>query len=840
MSTATSSASSPSNDFSSLLSQSLSLASQLPPPTIRRNVAQLQHAASKLQRTHQPQPSPSTSSPTLMSDTAVVPSASTSTSAQLFLAQQGVNLQQHASYLSSLSLSTPPTQTPSPPAGDLPTFLRLRHASILDSLVRDTIASVDDNFRRAYAATVDDEWDREKSRILDSLGFRAGKRGLASFTTPSKAGREGSASSFPSAALQSPPATASSSLSLEQQRYAEVVVSLNHKRLQHQPYPLVTALREASLSLSSSHTGRSSSLYHEVTDVFTLLRTLINERDVHNLQYQKALLTEGQYRAQYLASSPSLQRSLISQSLSYCEEVFRSHVRVSSSSLEQFVVTAVNGANAGERVRDYIGSVPVWPLVFFQLRSGDRPGGLQTVRNFAQSVNTDYGVLLSAMSQYVQDYGRGEGPLSVLPSSLQRPLQDEYNREVASRAPASIDPYKVAVYSLIGRFSPPVSIDLYAYISESVESYLWYKLSSLPSAAALTTLHREVLTQGEQHFNPDGQHPLLFFRVLLLTLRLEEAVVYLMRTQWWVVGVHAALALHYYGLIRTCDGDGPLLQGSDATSVSVAIGKIVSQFVEEMGREHTDIAFHYLYTLYPSTTALSLLSSLLTPSNLTPLLRGAGGKEGLYPHFLSPHDKRAVVLAASESWVQRGEAVDAIDLLLVGDQRTEAADLCAQHLTRVVTADTRHSRRVQLVRQAEEIERQPTPTPYTSTLSTLLSLVHFFDLYHIGGDQYDSALDVLLPLRLLPLSPRVQDLAVIPVGLQGVLAEVSVAVMDIYYTKYVGLSGEGPQGMGSAEREGMRRELRERAHALNDFTGQRSLVPWDAQAKMIRMEALMQ
>ena len=839
--------SSASSDFSTLLNQSLSLASQLPPPTIRRNVAQLQQAASKLQRLHHPSPSSTSTGPTT-SVAPSLPSSSTLTSAQLFLAQQGVNIGQQQAYLSSLALSAPAPPSTTPPTTDLLTFLQHRHAALIDDLLRDAVTAVDANLRLSYQAAMDAEWEREKRDILDALGFRAGKRGIqqASFTTPSRAAAAqplpppASSASFPSAAFASPSGLSSTStLSLEQQRYGEVVVALNQKRALRAPFPLITALRDASASLTTSHTGHMSVLYHEVTDVYTLLRTLINERDVFDLQYQRTPLTEGYYQPQYRASSSTLQQQLIGQAKAYCEEVFREHVRVGSGSLEAYVVSAVNSANVGDRVREYIGSIPVWPLVFFQLRSGEREKALDTLRRFASSTHADYGVLLSSVQQQLAGDATS---FTALPPSLQRSLSEEYNREFLSRATSSIDPYKLALYSLIGRFTPPTTIDLYAYIADSTESYLWYKLALLDSAQALASLQQTLITKGEQHFNADGQHPLLFFRVLLLTQCFEHAVAFLAQTAWLTVAVHAAIALHYYGLLRVCDGDDLLVRGEDG-EVGVNVGRMVSKSVEELVVEHTELAFHYIYTLYPSPSALDALPSLLLRSKRTSLLVGRGGTEGLYGRYLSSDEKRLVIQHASRACIERGEVVDGIDLLMKGDQRSDAAEICAKELARVVTADMRDGRRMRLVQLAQQIEQAPpSSSPHAAPLSTLLSLVQFFDHYHLGPDHYDSALDALIPLRLLPLSPSLptSDLIVLPSTLQRLLGDVSVAVMDVYYHKYTKLGEGGAGGRGGGQREEMRRELRTRVHALVDFvTSNGAHIGLEVGAKLVRLEALM-
>ena len=96
-----------------------------------------------LQRLHQPShPFPSTFPSTSLAPSPPLPSSSTSTSAQLFLAQQGVNIGQQQAYLSSLALSTPPPpSSSSPPATSLLAFLQQRHSSLVNELRHDSVTA---------------------------------------------------------------------------------------------------------------------------------------------------------------------------------------------------------------------------------------------------------------------------------------------------------------------------------------------------------------------------------------------------------------------------------------------------------------------------------------------------------------------------------------------------------------------------------------------------------------------------------------------------------------------------------------------------------------------------
>src|SRR4051812_24058761 len=80
-----------------------------------------------------------------------------------------------------------------------------------------------------------------------------------------------------------------------------------------------------------------------------------------------------------------------------------------------------------------------------------------------------------------------------LPPNLWLSLHEEYQRELAAavnaarahNAPAThagayIDPFKLALYHLLGRFRlPPHLADLSSFVAPTTEDYLWLKLSVL-------------------------------------------------------------------------------------------------------------------------------------------------------------------------------------------------------------------------------------------------------------------------------------------------------------------------------------------------------------------------
>ena len=151
-----------------------------------------------------------------------------------------------------------------------------------------------------------------------------------------------------------------------------------------------------------------------------------------------------------------------------------------------------------------------------------------------------------------------------LPKELWEQLNSEYNNEVLSRQDRT-DPFHIIVYHLIGRFKLH-NIDVYSYLAQTTEDYMWLKLSviceetdQVPDSVyspiekhglTLQYFQEGLLGRGEAHFNSDGRRPLAYFKVLLMSQQFERAIYYLVRTEYFLVAVHFAIALDYYGLLH--------------------------------------------------------------------------------------------------------------------------------------------------------------------------------------------------------------------------------------------------------------------------------------------------
>ncbi|KAJ2459293.1 nuclear pore complex subunit [Coemansia sp. RSA 2424] len=154
------------------------------------------------------------------------------------------------------------------------------------------------------------------------------------------------------------------------------------------------------------------------------------------------------------------------------------------------------------------------------------------------------------------------------------------------------DPYKAALYKVVGRGNVPKKA--VAEVIQTTEDYLWSSLAQIRDAdkiyggssaagghqsrSTLEGLQQMMLKFGPAHFDPSGSSPLLYFRVLLLCGLFESAIDYLLRVEkFQVEAVHMAIALAYYKLLRLPPPPAaPLSAGSEP---AVAAGGSFSSYL---------------------------------------------------------------------------------------------------------------------------------------------------------------------------------------------------------------------------------------------------------------------
>ncbi|KAG8563193.1 hypothetical protein GDO81_015970 [Engystomops pustulosus] len=207
---------------------------------------------------------------------------------------------------------------------------------------------------------------------------------------------------------------------------------------------------------------------------------------------------------------------------------------------------------------------PVWALIYYCLRCGDILAAQQVVNR----VQHQLGEFKNWFQEYVHSDDRRLCP------STENKLRLHYRRAVRS----STDPYKRAVYCIIGRCDVA---DNHIEVADKTEDYLWLKLnqicfdddssSSPQDRLTLPQFQKQLLEDyGESHFAAN-QHPFLYFQVLFLTAQFEAAIAHLFRTERTRChAVHVALALFELKLLLKSSSQSAQLlsqEGGDPVGV---------------------------------------------------------------------------------------------------------------------------------------------------------------------------------------------------------------------------------------------------------------------------------
>lgn len=200
-----------------------------------------------------------------------------------------------------------------------------------------------------------------------------------------------------------------------------------------------------------------------------------------------------------------------------------------------------------------------WALVFYLLRSG-------LVREAAEYVvenERDFKSLDRHFGHNISSYA--SAPDRRLPRELQARINSEYQQRLRTAPATSIDPYRMGCYKIIGRCDlPRKSIE---GINPSMEDWFWIifslarEVNRVEEVAGetfgLEEVQKMVEDIGQRHFSASGELNAgyaTFFLLQVLSGSFEHAVSYLYPHNY-VVAVHFAIALNFYGLLRVSDFD---------------------------------------------------------------------------------------------------------------------------------------------------------------------------------------------------------------------------------------------------------------------------------------------
>uniref|UniRef100_F6UXH9 Nuclear pore protein n=1 Tax=Ciona intestinalis TaxID=7719 RepID=F6UXH9_CIOIN len=506
-----------------------------------------------------------------------------------------------------------------------------------------------------------------------------------------------------------------------------------------------------------------------------------------------------------------------------------------------------------------VDGAPLWAVIFYCMRSGDLDAAVEVVKHNEN--------IIPEFSVWMQEYVREGKKLS---SSSENKMKIQYKRSVRT----SPDPYKTAVYCIVGRCDIN---DVHGEVAQKAEDYLWLKLSQVCYVVVdESSAHPDVLTlsrfqkllvedYGESHFNAMS-NPLLYFQILFLTCQFEKAIEFLSRFEnLRSHATHVALALHSHELLLTADSLHAKMittEAADESPLTVVERLNLSRLVMLYTRkfEITDPRealnyFHFLRNIQTDGQSLFIhcTSELVRETGEFEMLLGrlnADGsrKPGAVDKYCAGDTKLLIAKVASDTEA-KGLNEDAVYLYDLCGKHDQTLALLNRLLSPVISSsDNSHPDRARLKSMAlaiaERYRNQSVETSRNvrSTFHLLLDLLVFFDLYH--ANRVEQALDVVNELQMLPstmeqVQSKVSMFKTYTDEIRQSISDILLATMTLL-TKRCKLQQNLNKSVTTKSGDSVCTNARRYARSLITFAGMLPYhLPGDATARLVQLEVQM-
>uniref|UniRef100_A0A336LSA7 Nuclear pore protein n=1 Tax=Culicoides sonorensis TaxID=179676 RepID=A0A336LSA7_CULSO len=444
---------------------------------------------------------------------------------------------------------------------------------------------------------------------------------------------------------------------------------------------------------------------------------------------------------------------------------------------------------------------PVWPMIYYSLRSGD----LQSALFCAQSTGPGNEDIIAVLEKRIRN------PEYLKNSKHELQIKMLYKRQIRN----TTDPYKRAVYCILGYCDIN---DHHPEVAKTSDDFLWIQLSLIKTPTdestnglTLASLQNLILEQyGETHYNAMEQ-PHLYFQLLALTGQFEAAIEFLFRTEKYRIhAVHIAIALnelHVLGCPRNIQE--PLLSVDIEDLLPLRrlnIVRLILLYVRKFEISDPAEALQYFYFLRNMKDSegrnvfLNCVSDLAIQSRDFDLIFGklySNGvrSRGLIDQFENIEiDAKLGANLVADELVKKGMFEDAINLFDLAQNKEQAIRYMSILLSQVVHQPKKTGTlRERLLIKANDMSARYTGDDLScdsqsiNTFNLLHNLGKFFDEYHENNHQY--AMEILDNLNIVPanmnqLENCVNNYKKVSGEVSKVFPEVLLAAMDIIYKKY--------------------------------------------------------
>ncbi|XP_013134005.1 PREDICTED: nuclear pore complex protein Nup93-like [Papilio polytes] len=775
----------------------------------------------------------------------VIQSGANDIQAHLLFGSKGIDLQQISQKLETLSSKR--TFEPLQPIADsdVESFLKNEREnailSLIDEVNKNSLQTTEDQKWEHMLS----EWNKEKTNLMNAM-IGPSQNWLDLKKTPE-----------PPSIADAPKKFGHSMLDSVEAAYARQIQQYN--KLIFQGSKPRTALHQKFAQVAEELNETKVREMWEIIKTMTNIPAIVRDED--------PLKARG---------NPAIQQCLIAQGKKYLEKRYKQYM---SDVVRANPAAAMRGGEPGTYplVRGFVGlrlqgqgsqgladgvvdDRPLWPMIYYCLRSGDANAALHCLRKAGR----DHEEFISALEEHIRN------PEKALSDKLQTAINFQYRIQVRN----STDPYKRAVYCVIGCCD--VS-DEHSEVARTADDYLWMKLSIIksrpnnePVAFTYSDLQKLILEEyGETHYHA-YEKPLVYFQVLMLTGQFEPALEFLSRIpRYQVHGVHMALALHdVYMLGTPRNVQAPLLSvdTDDPNPLRrLNLARLLLLYVRKFELSDPSDALHYYFFLRnlkdPSGKNLFMCccTDLALESRDYELLFGKMDpvtglcSPGLLDEFNNPHiDSKVIALNVAEQLVNKGLFEDAITVYDIAGNMEKVLELLCVLLGQVVNSGGGGSGgglRARLSLLAEHVslrlrhaDTTQLPAALLEAYNKLCKLMTFFDHFH--NDNFEGALESLRECEVVPLSAgeleaRVSAARCARGELLRSLPAVLRALCHILLAQRQRLRNAHAHNLPMHTNKQVE-WLREQAEVLNTFAGNIAYrMPGDTYSQLAQMQILM-
>ncbi|KAI3609897.1 nucleoporin-interacting protein nic96 [Moniliophthora roreri] len=590
-----------SSDLSSLLSASKGLTSHLSKldlPSVNLSLDQIEAQSRRLVSRH----------PVTSND---------ADKANYLLAQARVDASGLSSSIAHLNATSTFTPLQAIQDTDVAGYLRHAHEQNLISTIEEGRRETQEAFYQMLEDRMSKDWEAKKKRVFEELGARVkvDNRAMAEL----KKSFHGKSS-----LLSAPQPTLSLQMQSKMMAYDRVITELNASRLRGTSFPIIHALIDVALSVSSdSHTNQLAQTFHVLSKITQEPSSLPPPTHASSsLSLLNTPSSARKFSKAYLLSSPTsreaiaLRKQIASGAREALEEQYFSVIdrtiqahstqaqlggdpTVGNKIRAFLAVRYYRGGEWEERI-ELVRGQPVWARMFFLVRTGHAAEAAEEL------YNRDGGLWREAIEKreagFVECFRMWvESPDRKIPKNHRDHLQSIYNAHMLHSN--TTDPFKLALYKLIGKLE--LQRRSVPHVTTTTEDWLWFQLAMLDEedeGNGLKSLAQVLLGYGERHFDgqPGQEKRGVWAGVLLMCGEFERAVAALWEHQETEVeAVHLAIALAYHGLLRvpsraeTSDLTPLTLSpiNPPALNLSNLIWRYIRQFVKMDAKE----ALQYVY-----------------------------------------------------------------------------------------------------------------------------------------------------------------------------------------------------------------------------------------------------